>query len=115
MRAWCTPPGKQVGKRADSPRVGAGMERPLRALVLTNPDADNRGVDGSLVVALVALVVGLAAVGAVIVSTRRAPGDEGSELRDGLRQDVHAAQQVMQGQVELLARSVGELRADLSR
>ena len=91
------------------------MERPLRTLVLTNPDADNRGVDGSLVVALVALVVGLAAVGAVIVSTRRAPGDEGSELRDGLRQDVHAAQQVMQGQVELLARSVGELRADLSR
>ncbi len=83
--------------------------------MLTSRDADNRGVDGSLVVALVALVVGLAAVGAVIVSTRRGPGHEGSELRDGLRQDVQTAQQVMHGQVELLARSVGELRADLSR
>ncbi len=83
--------------------------------MLTSRDADNRGVDGSLVVALVALVVGLAAVGAVIVSTRRGPGDEGSELRDGLRQDVQTAQQLMHGQVELLARSVGELRADLSR
>jgi DNA recombination protein RmuC len=72
-------------------------------------------VDGSLVVALVALAVGLAAVGAVIASTRRAPGDQGSELRDSLRHDVQTAQQVMQGQVELLARSVGELRADLSR
>src|SRR2546429_4452271 len=115
MRAWCTPPGKQVGERADSPRVAARMECPPRTLVLTTPDADNRGVDGSLVVALVALVVGLAAVGAVIVSTRRGPGDQGSELRDGLRQDVQTAQQVMHGQVELLARSVGELRADLSR
>src|SRR5438309_4109902 len=66
-------------------------------------------------VTTLALVAAIAAVGAVIASTRRAPGDHDSELRDGLRGEVRAAQEGMQGQVELLARSVGELRSDLSR
>jgi DNA recombination protein RmuC len=91
------------------------VECPLGTLVLTNLDTDNRRVDGSLVVAAVALVVGLAAIAAVVVSTGRLRSDGGSELRDGLRLEVQSAQQGMQGQVELLARSVGELRADVSR
>ena len=91
------------------------MECPLRTLVLTNAGTDNRPVDSSLVVAVVALVVGTAAIAAVAITLRRLQGDDGAVLRDGLRLEVQAAQHGMQGQVELLARSVGELRADLSR
>ena len=115
MTAWCTAPDKQVSKRADVLDVAAAMKCPLRTLVLTNPGTDNRRVDGSLFVAVVALVVGVAAIAAVAMTTRRLRSDDDSVLRDGLRLEVQAAQHGMQGQVELLARSVGELRADLSR
>jgi len=91
------------------------MECPLRTLVLTNPGTDNPDVDGSLFVAVVALVVGVTAIAAVAISIWRLQSDDGSILRDGLRLEVQAAQHGMEGQVELLARSVGELRADLSR
>lgn len=72
-------------------------------------------MDGSLFVAVIALVVGVVAIAAVAMSIRRSRGDDGAELRDGLRLELQAAQHGMQGQVELLARSVGELRGDLSR
>jgi DNA recombination protein RmuC len=91
------------------------MECPLGTLVLINPDTDNRRVDGSIVVAAVALVLGLVAIAAVVVMTRRLRDDSEPGLSEGLRLELRAAQQGMQGQVELLARSVGELRSDLSR
>jgi DNA recombination protein RmuC len=91
------------------------MECPLGTLVLINPDTDNRRVDGSIVVAAVALVLGLVAIAAVVVMTRRLRDDSEPGLSEGLRLELQAAQQGMQGQVELLARSVGELRSDLSR
>jgi DNA recombination protein RmuC len=91
------------------------MECPLGTLVLINPDTDNRRVDGSIVVAAVALVLGLVAIAAVVVMTRRLRHDSEPGLSEGLRLELQAAQQGMQGQVELLARSVGELRSDLSR
>ena len=72
-------------------------------------------MDGSIVLAAVALVVGLVAIAAVVVTTRRLRDDREPGLREGLRLELQAAQQGMQGQVELLARSVGELRSDLSR
>jgi DNA recombination protein RmuC len=72
-------------------------------------------VDGSFFVAAVALIVGLVAIAAVVAMTLRQRRDDGSALRDGLRVELQTAQQGMQGQVELLARSVGELRSDLSR
>jgi len=72
-------------------------------------------VDGSILVAVVALLVGLTAIAAVLVTTARLRRDDGPALRDGLRVELQTAQQGMQGQVELLARSVGELRSDLSR
>jgi DNA recombination protein RmuC len=80
-----------------------------------NPDKDNRRMDGSIVVAAVALIVGVAAIAAVVATTARLRRDDGSVLRNDVRLELQAAQQGMQGQVELLARSVGELRADLSR
>jgi len=70
-------------------------------------------VDGSILVAAAALVVVIVAIAAVVWSTERSR--RGSMLRDDLRVELQAAQQGMQGQVELLARSVGELRSDLSR
>ena len=91
------------------------MKCPLRTLVLTNPDTDNRAVDASILVAAVALLVALAAIAVAVVTTTRFRRDDGAALRDGVRAELQAAQQGMQGQVELLARSVGELRADLSR
>jgi DNA recombination protein RmuC len=72
-------------------------------------------LDGSIFVAIVSLVVGLAAIAAVVVMSARLRREDGSVLRDGLRAELQTAQQGMQGQVELLARSVGELRSDLSR
>jgi DNA recombination protein RmuC len=72
-------------------------------------------MDGSIFVAIVALAVGLAAIALVVVLTARLRRDDGPALRDGLRAELQTAQQGMQGQVELLARSVGELRSDLSR
>jgi len=91
------------------------MECPLRTLVLTTPDTDNRAVDGSTLVVAGALVVGFAAIAAVVLSIARVRRVDASALRDDLRVELQAAQQGMQGQVELLARSVGELRTDLSR
>jgi len=91
------------------------MECPLRTLVLTTPYTDNRAVDGSTLVVAGALVVGFAAIAAVVLSIARVRRVDASALRDDLRVELQAAQQGMQGQVELLARSVGELRTDLSR
>jgi DNA recombination protein RmuC len=69
-------------------------------------------VDLALAVALVAVAVAL--VGLAIV-LRRPAGDGGAALRDSLAAQLLASQQGAQGQVELLARSVAELRADLGR
>jgi DNA recombination protein RmuC len=66
-------------------------------------------------VAVVALVVGLVAIAAVVVTITRLGDGDGAALRDGLRVELQTAQQGMQGQFELLARSVGELRSDLGR
>src|SRR5438445_7055277 len=62
-----------------------------------------------------ALVAAIAALGALVVVLRRMGSGDGSAVRDSLSVQLQAAQQGMQGQVELLARSVGELRSDLSR
>ncbi len=72
-------------------------------------------MDGSTLVVAALVVALVAAMAAVVVVTARLRRDDGSALRDGLRVELQAAQQGMQGQVELLARSVGELRSDLSR
>ncbi len=64
---------------------------------------------------LLALVAAIAAFGALAVVLRRSAGDDGSALRDSLSAQLHAAQQGTQGQVELVARSVGDLRTEVSR
>src|SRR5438309_4989403 len=66
-------------------------------------------------VTTLALVAAIAALGALVVVLRRLASGDGSAVRDSLSMQLQAAQQGMQGQVELLARSVGELRSDLSR
>src|SRR6266550_9039891 len=65
--------------------------------------------------ALLALLAAVAALAALAVVIRRPAGDGGAALREGLSAQLHAQQQGMQGQVELLARSVGDLRAELGR
>ena len=65
--------------------------------------------------ALLALLAAVAALAALAVVIRRPAGDGGAALREGLSAQLQAQQQGMQGQVELLARSVGELRAELGR
>jgi DNA anti-recombination protein RmuC len=72
-------------------------------------------VDGSNVVAAVAVVIALVALAAVVVVTMRLGRDGEHGLREGVRIELQTAQVGMQGQVELLARSVADLRADLSR
>src|SRR2546422_7318952 len=64
---------------------------------------------------LLALVAAIAALGALVVVLRRLASGDASAVRDSLSLQLQGAQQGMQGQVELLARSVGELRSDLSR
>jgi len=64
---------------------------------------------------LLALVAAVAALGALVVVLRRLASGDAPAVRDSLSVQLQAAQQGMQGQVELLARSVGELRSDLSR
>ncbi|MDQ2967108.1 MAG: hypothetical protein M3R37_02165, partial [Actinomycetota bacterium] len=68
-------------------------------------------MDGSILVAAVAI----AAIALVVAMNARFQRDDGSVLREGLRIELQAAQHGIQGQVELLARSVSELRSDLSR
>ena len=65
--------------------------------------------------ALLALLAAVVALAALAVVIRRPAGDGGAALREGLSAQLHAQQQGMQGQVELLARSVGELRSELGR
>jgi DNA recombination protein RmuC len=72
-------------------------------------------VDGSALVAAAAVVIALLALAVVVVAIARLGGDGGSALRDGLRVELQTAQVGMQGQVELLARSVADLRSDLGR
>lgn len=72
-------------------------------------------MDGPILIAAMVLGVALAALAAAVVIAGRIRRDDGSALRDSVRAELQAAQQGMQGQVELLARSVGELRSDLSR
>jgi DNA recombination protein RmuC len=64
---------------------------------------------------LVAILAAVAALAALAVILRRPAGDGGAALREGLSAQLQAQQQGMQGQVELLARSVGELRSELGR
>jgi len=83
--------------------------------VLTTFGLDNRGVDGSTVLAAVALVLGVVAIAVAVITVTRFGRGDGSVVRDGLRAELQTAQQGMQGQVELVARSVGDLRTELSR
>src|SRR2546425_4597220 len=64
---------------------------------------------------LLALVAAIAALGALVVVLRRLASGDASEVRDSLSVQLEAAQQGTQGQVELIARSVGDLRTELSR
>src|SRR5258706_16267065 len=64
---------------------------------------------------LLALVPAIAALGALAVVLRRRARDAASAVRDSLSAQLQAAQQGTQGQVELVARSVGDLRTELSR
>src|SRR4029077_6674776 len=64
---------------------------------------------------LLALVAAIAALGALAVVLRRPVANDGSAIRDSLSAQLQAAQQGTQGQVELVARSVGDLRTELSR
>lgn len=64
---------------------------------------------------LLALVAAIAALAALAVVLRRPAGDDAAAVRDSLSAQLHAAQQGTQGQVELVARSVGDLRTELSR
>jgi len=59
--------------------------------------------------AAVAALIGLALV------LRRPTDDGGAALREALSTQLRVAQQGTQGQVELLAHSVAELRAELGR
>jgi len=72
-------------------------------------------VDGSTVLAAVALVLGVVAIAVAVITVTRFGRGDGSVVRDGLRAELQTAQQGMQGQVELVARSVGDLRTELSR
>jgi DNA recombination protein RmuC len=63
----------------------------------------------------VTLMAFLAALAALAVVLRRGGGDGSAGLRESVSVQLQAAQQGMQGQVELLARSVTDLRAELSR
>ena len=64
---------------------------------------------------LLALVAAIAALGALGFVLRRPARDDSSAMRDSLSAQLHAAQQGTQGQVDLIARSVGDLRTELSR
>src|SRR5256714_841237 len=115
MSGGCTARGKRIRERADGPQVAVLAECPLGTLVLTDLGRDNPGMDGSVFVAAIALGAGLVGIAAAVVISARLRRADGSALRDGVRIELQTAQQGMQGQVEFLARSVGELRADLSR
>jgi DNA recombination protein RmuC len=67
------------------------------------------------IVAGIALLAAVAAVAALAVTFRRGVPDGGAALHEAVSAQLRAAQQGTQGQVELLARSVAELRADLGR
>jgi DNA recombination protein RmuC len=83
--------------------------------VLTAERTENRGVDGPTLLAAIAIVIALLALAAIVVVVLRVGRDDGSALRDAVRGELQTAQQGMQGQVELLAHSVSDLRSDLSR
>src|SRR6267378_543224 len=84
-----------------------------RTLVLTASGGDNRrAVELVTLLALLAVIAAAVALGIVV---RRPAGDGGAALRESVGAQLQAAQQGAQGQVELLARSVADLRSDLSR
>jgi DNA recombination protein RmuC len=69
-------------------------------------------MEWSTLLALVAAIAALAALAAVL---RRPGGGAAADVRDAMSAQLQAAQQGTQGQVEIIARSVADLRADLSR
>ena len=70
-------------------------------------------MDLATLFALLAAIVALTALALVV---RRPTADGGgAALRESVGAQLQAAQQGAQGQVELLARSVADLRSDLSR
>src|SRR5256712_11182264 len=70
-------------------------------------------MDLATLFALLAAIVALTALALVV---RRPTGEGGgAALRESVGAQLQAAQQGAQGQVELLARSVADLRSDLSR
>src|SRR5436309_9793026 len=64
---------------------------------------------------LLALAAAIAALAGLVIVLRRPTADGGVAFRDGLSAQLNAAQQGTQGQVELLARSVADLRNELGR
>jgi DNA recombination protein RmuC len=66
-------------------------------------------------VTLMAFLAAVAALAALAVVLRRGAGDGSAGLRESVSVQLQAAQQGMQGQVELLAGSVTALRSELSR
>src|SRR5438132_7286184 len=69
-------------------------------------------MDATTVLAFLAAVAALIGLALVL---RRPTGDGGAALREALSAQLRVAQQGTQGQVELLAHSVAELRAELGR
>jgi DNA recombination protein RmuC len=69
-------------------------------------------MDATIVLAFLAAAAALIALALVL---RRPPVEGGAALREALSAQLHAAQQGTQGQVELLANSVAELRTEVGR
>src|SRR5919201_1094206 len=72
-------------------------------------------MDASIALVLLAIAAAIAALAGLAVALRRPASDGGAGLREGLRAELEAAQRGMQGQVELLASSIADLRSELGR
>ena len=91
---------------------GLGQKKAARTLVLSAYRADNRAVEPMGLVALGALA--LAAIAVVLVLRRSAP-EPAPSLAASVSAQLQAAQQGMQGNVQLLASSIDDLRAEVHR
>ena len=72
-------------------------------------------MDASIALVLLAIAAAIAALAGLAVALRRPASDGGAGLRDGLRAELEAAQRGIQGQVELLASSIADLRSEFGR
>jgi DNA recombination protein RmuC len=64
---------------------------------------------------VLAVVVAAAALGALAAVVRRSPREDGAVTREAIAAQLQAAQQGMQGNVQLIASSVEDLRGELHR